>query len=209
MATPNVQNIQMGAGNIWVGGTAPTAGTDPTDPTAGTPSALNAAADSAFSGPTSGGTYVGFTNGASNMAYRPTYYMVETEQAFAEVAVVPTGEEATLSFTALELTYLNIKNAFGQVVTRVVAGPPAANVVYVGSRPTVPVNVVTLIARKKSLVGYFILTIYTGYSFSGATFNFERRADTKIPTEIRCLADLTRPEGDQLFQIVEYPANPT
>lgn len=207
MATPNVQNIKIGQMDLWVGGTAPTAGSDPTDPTAGTPSALNAAA-SGFANPTSLGTYVGFTNGPANLAYRPTYYMVETEQAFAEVAVVPTGEEASLTFNALEATYTNFKNAFGQVYTRVVVGPPAANAVYVGSRATVPTNVVAGISRKQSGVGYFIVTLYQGYSFAGATLNFERRADTKIPTELRTLADLSRPIGDQLFQLVEYAANP-
>lgn len=205
---PQVQNIHIGAGDIWVGGTAPAAGTDLTDPTAGTPSVLNTAA-SGFTAPTSGGTAIGFTNGPANLAYRPTFYMVETEQAFAEVDVVPTGEESTLSFNALEAVYTNFKNAFGQATSRVVAGPPAANAIYVGSKPVVPKNVVVLISRKKSAVGYFILTIYQGYSFSGATLNFERRADTKIPTEVRSLADLTRPVGDQLFQLVEYPANPT
>lgn len=207
MATPNVQNIQIGHGDIWVGGTAPTPGDDLTDPTAGTPSALNTAA-TGYTGPTSGGTYVGFTNGPANLAYRPTYYMVETEQAFAEVAVVPTGEESTLSFNAQEVTLANLKVAYGQAVSRVVAGPPVANAIYVGSKPTVSTQLAVLISRKQSGTGYFIATIYRSYSFAGVTTNFERRAETRIPTELRALADLTRPEGDQLFQLVEYPANP-
>lgn len=207
MATPNVQNIQIGAMDLWMGGTPPAAGSDLTDPTAGTPSALNTAA-TGFANPSSLGTYVGFTNGPANVAYRPTYYMVDTEQAFAEVAVVPTGEESTLSFNAQEITYRNLKNAFGQATSLVVAGPPAANAIFVGSKPTVPTQLAVGISRKQSGVGYFILSIYRGYSFAGATINFERRAESRIPTEIRSLADLTRPVGDQLFQLVEYPANP-
>jgi hypothetical protein len=207
MATPDVTKIQIGHGDIWVGGTAPAGGSDLTDPNAGTPSALNTAA-SLFTAPSSGGTYVGFTNGPANLAYRPTYYMVETEQAFAEVAVVPTGEEASLTFNAQEVTYLNLKNAYGQATTRVTVGPPASNAVFVGSKPTVSQQLAVLISRKRSGVGYFILSLYQSYSFAGATTNFERRAETRIPTELRCLADLTRPVGDQLFQLVEYPANP-
>jgi hypothetical protein len=208
MPTPTVQNIHIGQGEIWVGGTAPTAGTDLTDPTAGTPSALNAMA-SGFTAPTSGGTYVGFTNGAATLTYKPTFYMVETEQAFAEVAIVPTGEEASLAFTVLELTYQNLKTAWGQVTSRVVTGPPVQNALYVGSKATVPVNVVAMMSRKRSGVGYYILTVYQGYSFEGSALPFVRREDTKVATTVRCLADLTRPLSDQLFQFVEYPANPT
>lgn len=207
MAVPSVSNIKIGQGDIWIGGTPPTAGTDPNDPTAGTPSALNTAT-TGFTAPTSGGTYVGFTNGPATLNYRPTFYMVETEQAFAEVAVVPTGEETSLNYNAQEMTYQNLKTAFGQATSRVVAGPPAANAVYVGSKPTVATALAVMISRKQSQVGYFILSIYQGYSFAGASVPFERRAESRIPTEIRALADLTRPLGDQLFQLVEYPANP-
>jgi hypothetical protein len=203
-----VQNIHIGQGEIYVGGTAPTPGTDPTDPTAGTPSAL-ASMNSTFTTPSTGGAYVGFTSGPANLAYKPTFYMVETEQAYAEVVVIPTAEEASLTFTALEATYANFKTALGQVTTRVVTGPPAANVVYAGSKTVVPVEVVTLCSRKRTGTGYFLLCIYQGYSFSGATLPFERRAEMKIATELRALADLTRPDSDQLFQLIEYPANPT
>jgi hypothetical protein len=204
----NVQNIHIGQGEIWVGGTAPTAGTDLTDPNAGTPTVLNTMA-TGFTAPTSGGTYVGFTNGQANLSYKPTYYMVETEQAFAEVAIVPTGEEATLRFTALEITYANIANAYGQAVTRVTTpGPPISNAVMVGSKATVSTKVAVLCSRKRSGTGYYILTLYSAYSFAGAELPFVRREDTKIATELRCLADLTRPIGDQLFQLVEYTANP-
>ena len=89
-----IQNIHIGAGDIWLGGTAPTGGTDLTDPNAGTPSALNTMA-SGFTAPTSGGTAVGFTNGPATFSYKPTFYLVVTEQAFAEVAVVPTAVLST------------------------------------------------------------------------------------------------------------------
>ena len=207
MPTPTVANIQIGHMDLWLGGTPPTGGSDLTDPTAGTPSAFNTAAVG-YTAPTSGGTYVGFTNGPATLAYRPTYYMVETEQAFAEVAVVPTGEESTLSFNAQEITLNNLKAAYGQATSRVVAGPPAANGIYVGSKPTVATQLAVGISRKQSGTGYFILSIYRAYSFAGASVNFERRAESRIPTELRALADLTRPVGDQLFQLVEYPANP-
>jgi hypothetical protein len=204
-----VANIHIGQGEIWLGGTAPTAGTDPTDPTLGTPSAVNAFTTS-YAAPTSGGTYVGFTNGAATLTYKPTFYMVETEQAFAEVVTIPTNEEAGLAFTMLEAGYVNLATAMGQGTTRVVTpGPPAFDAIYVGSKAVISLKVTTLLSRKRSGTGYYVLTLYQAYSMEGANLNFERRVEQKIPTNMRCLADVTRPTGDQLFQLVAYAANPT
>ena len=206
MAT-DVTKIHIGQGEIWLGGTPPTAGTDPNDPTGGTPSVLNSMTTN-YAAPTSGGTYVGFTNGPATLTYRPTFYMVETEQTLGEVLATPTAEETTLAFTMLEATYLNFSNAFNQGTTRTVVGPPAQNAVYVGSKGTFSTKLLVMMSRKISGTGYYILTIYKAYSMEGATLNFERRAETRIAVTMKSLADTTRPIGDQLFQIVEYPANP-
>lgn len=200
MAT--VENIHIGAGNMWIGGTAPTAGADPIDPTS---SDLNAMT-TGFAAPASGGTAVGFTNGPATLTYRPTYYMVETEQAFAEVITTPTAEETTLAFNALEATYQNIVVAMGQATAGVNAG--TSNAIFVGGKPTVEPQVLTLCSRKRSGTGYYLLTMYQAYSNDGVALNFERRREMQIAVTVRGLADATRPEGDQLFQLVEYMANP-
>ena len=199
--------IHIGQGDLFVGGTAPTAGTDPTDPTAGTPSAL-VTATTGFAGVSTTGDYVGATNGPATFTYRPTFYQVMTEQAFSEVITVPTAEETSLAFNALESTYENIHTALGQTVTRVVGTGVLSNTNYGGGLPTVPVAPVVLLSRKRSGTGYWIVCIYQGYSAEGAALNFERRAETRIPVTIRALADGNRPLGDQLFQVVEYAANP-
>ena len=203
----NVQNIHIGQGEIYVGGTAPTGGTDLTDPNAGTPTVLNTMA-TGFTAPTSGGVYVGFTNGAATFSYKPTFYLVETEQAFAEVAVVPTAEEASLKFTALEVTYANLATVYGQVTSRVTATGTLSNAIFGGSKSIVSTKPAVLMSRKKSGIGYYLLTLYNAYSFAGGDVPFVRREDTKIAVELRCLADLARPQSDQLFQFVDYPANP-
>lgn len=204
MASTDVQKIHIGEGDVWIGGTAPTAGSDPTDPTAGTPSALNAMT-AGFAAPTSGGTYVGSTQGAATFTYRPSFYQVETEQSYAPVITTPSTEECTLGITVLEVTYQNIKNAFGQVKTRVSGSD---GVVYGGGLRVVPVAVTSMLSRKRTGAGYFLITIYQGYSREGAQVGFERRAESRMPITIHGLADPTRPEGDQLFQIVDYAANP-
>src|ERR1035437_7031349 len=97
----DVTKIHIGQGEIYFGGTAPAAGGDLTDPTS---SSVNSML-TGFTAPTSGGTYVGFTSGPATLTYKPTYYMVDTEQAFSEVVITPTAEECTLDFTMLEASY--------------------------------------------------------------------------------------------------------
>lgn len=200
MAT-NKAYVQIGQGDIWLGGTPPAAGGDPTDPTT---SALNSML-TAFTAPTSGGTAVGFTNGPAGLVFKPTYYMVETEQAFSEIMVVPTAEEASVDFTMLETSYLNLNKSMGQATSHVGAG---FNANHVGGKGAVSTGMVVLNARKTTLVGYYILTVYQAYSMDGVSLNFERRKETMNKVVMRALADTTRPVGDQLFQLVEYTANP-
>lgn len=199
---PAVEKIHIGAGNIWLGGTPPAGGVDLTDPTTST---LNSMA-SGYTAPTSAGDAVGFTNGPATLTYRPTYYMVETEQAFAEVITVPTSEETSVAFTALEATYRNIGVAMGQATSDVNVGTSSA--LFVGGKPTVDPELMVLMSRHRSGVGYFILSLYQAYSNDGVALNFERRRETQIQVTVRGLADVTRPEGDQLFQLVDYDDNP-
>lgn len=203
MAT-DVQKIHIGAGDIWVGGTPPAAGGDPLDPTTSTVNSMT----TGFVAPTSAGTAVGFTNGAATLTYKPTYYMVETEQSFAEVITVPTAEEATLGFGMQEASYQNIGIALGQGTSKVTVGPPANNAIFVGGKRTISTNVVVLSSRHKSGVGYYVLTLYSGYSVDGITMPFELRAESRMPVMMRCLSAPSRPQGDQLFQIADWAANP-
>lgn len=201
-----VSNIQLGAGEVWTGGTAPAAGSDPNDPTAGTPSVLNAMTTN-FAAPVSGGTYVGATQAPATVTYRPTYYMVSIEQAMAEVVAVPTAEEASLAATLVEMSAPNIANAWGQATSRTVVSP-ASQGLYVGSKSVLATKVVVLMARKRSGTGYYITTLYQAYSAEGATVDFNRRTESRLQMNLRALADVARPSGDQLFQLVAYDANP-
>ena len=204
MAVTDITKIHIGQGEVWFGGTAPAAGGDPNDPTT---SSVNAMTTN-FAAPVSGGAYVGFTNGPATLLYKPTFYNVETEQAFATVLVTPTAEEASLEFTMEEQSYTNLALGMSQATTSVVVGPPQRNNIFVGSKATMTFRVLTLLSRKRTGTGYYILTMYQTYSMDGATLNFERRKETQNKVVMHCLADLTRPTGDQLFQLAEYAANP-
>jgi hypothetical protein len=207
----NVSNIHLAPGDIWVTSdltAAPTGGVDLSDPTSS--DLMTFASGYSAPGTTASPAwrYVGFTNGAATLAFRPTYYMVETEQAFAEVLVVPTAEEATLAFVMQEADYRNFAISMGQATTEVNAGAPVNTALFVGGKADVNLQVIAMLSRKRTGAGYFVATLYQAYSNDGSSINFERRAEARNPVTMRCLADTTRPVGDQLFQVVDYVADP-
>jgi hypothetical protein len=201
----------LGAGDIFVTSdltAAPTKGGDPLDPTTSSLMAMLTGFTAPSTTANPSWRNVGFTNGPATLVYRPTYYLVVTEQAFAEVLANPTSEEASLGFVMLEADYRNFALTMGQGTTHIVTGPPVQNAIHVGGKPTVNLSVLVMCSRKRSGTGYFLATLYQAYSNDGANLNFERRAETRQAVTARMLADATRPQGDQLFQLVEYPANP-
>lgn len=203
--------IHLGPGDIFVTSdlaAAPTSGADKTDPTSSGLMAMTTGFASPSTAASPAWRNVGFTSGPATLVYRPTYYNVVTEQAFAEVVTTPTAEEASLNFIMLETDYRNFAFTMGQGTTRVVTGPPVQNAIHIGGKATVNLNCVVMSSRKRSGVGYYVATLYQAYSNEGATLNFERRAETRQAVVARTLADATRPVGDQLFQLVEYPTNP-
>jgi hypothetical protein len=129
----DASKIHIGPGDVWVTSdltAVPTSGADKTDPT----SSGLASMASGFTAPsmTANPSWrnVGFTNGPATLTYRPTYYSVESEQAFAEIVTTPTAEEASLGFTMLEADYRNLAITMGQGTTHVVTGPPVQNAIH-------------------------------------------------------------------------------
>lgn len=207
----DVSKVHIGAGDLWFTSdltAAPTKGVDLSDPTSS--SVMTMA--SGFTAPSTAASpswrYGGATQGPSTLTYRPTYYMVESEQAFSEIITTPTAEEATLGFTLLESDYRNLVLGMSQATPEVNAGAPVNNAIFVGGKTSVTLNVVVLCSRKRSGTGYFLLTLYQAYSAEGSTLSFARREEMRIPVTLRALADATRPVGDQLYQLVDFAANP-
>lgn len=197
-------NIHVGRGEVWVGGTAPSGGSDLTDPTS---SQVNAMA-SGFTAPTSGGTYVGSTTAPTTIVYKPTYYAVSVEQTLADVAVIPTAEEATVDMTMAELSADNIKVAWSQA-SEATSVTPAYKAVFVGGKTALTATpTVTVFSPKRTGIGYYITTVYQTYSMNGAPFSFDRKKETDLKVTLRSLAATGRPIGDQIFQVVAYDANP-
>lgn len=203
--------IHLAPGDIWVTSdltAAPAKGVDLNDPTTSAVMAMLTGYTAPSTTASPSWRYVGFTNGPATLTYRPTYYMVQTEQAFAEVITVPTAEEATLGFVLLESDYKNLAVGIGQGTTKVTGGGTPNNAIFVGGKSLVALSVVVMVSKHRSGVGYYISTLYQAYSDGGVALNFERRAETRIGVTMRSLADATRPVGDQLFQLADYAANP-
>lgn len=203
MASPTLAHVHIGQADLWVGGTPPAAGSDPNDPTT---SAVNSMV-SGGANPTSAGTYVGFTSGPSTLTYKPTYYLVISEQALSEILVVPTAEEATLDFMMLELSYNNLQTGLGQSTTKVNLSGVTYQANFVGSKQAISTNLLVAYSRKRvASTGYYIASLYSVYTQDGVALNLERRKETQMKAIMKCLADTTRPYGDQLYQYVEYNA---
>lgn len=208
-ADPN--KIQMGPGDLWVTSdltAAPAKGSDLTDPTTSSIMTMTTGFGAPSTTASPAWRYVGFTNGAATLTFRPTYYMVETEQTSAPVLTIPTAEEATIAFTLLEADYRNLSLGMATATTEVNAGVPINNTIFVGGKQSLNTAVLVLCSRKRIGVGYFLLTMYQVYSDAGVALPFDRRAEMRIGVTMRGLADATRPVGDQLFQLAEYTANP-
>jgi hypothetical protein len=82
------------------------------------------------------------------------------------------------------------------------------NAIFVGSKATMTYPLIVLCSRKRTGTGYYLLSVYQVYSMDGASINFERRRETQNKVTMKALADLTRPVGDQLFQLADFAANP-
>jgi hypothetical protein len=209
MAT-DVSKVHIGPGELYATSdltAAPTKGGTYTDPTTSSIMTMTAGLALPATSANPAWRHIGFTQGSATLTYRPTYYMVESEQAFGEILTVPTNEESTLAAIMLEADYRNLALAAGQATTEVNAGLPVNDALFVGGKQSVGLNVIVLCSRKR-VAGYFVLTLYQAYSSEGISLPFARREESRIPVTFRCVPDVTRPIGDQLFQLASYTVTP-
>lgn len=211
MPAIDVSKVHIGPGEVFFTSdltAAPTKGGNLADPTTSAILAMQTGYTLPSTSASPAWRYGGATQGAATLTYRPTYYTVQSEQAFADIITTPTSEEATLTFNLLETDYRNFIVGLQQGTAKVNASNPVNNTVYVGGRADVPLNVVAMYSRKRSGTGYFMLTLYQAYSAEGMAVAFNRREEMRLPITLRAIADASRPVGDQLFQLVDYAANP-
>ncbi len=162
-----------------------------------------------------GGVSVGLTSGEATLEYKPEFAGVEVEQAYGEVAPRVKKETVTLKFKCAEATYARIKVALSTATeTVLVAGtaPDTARRVLltVGGKTFFDPQCVALVSNigtytHQSSINnlYEWVCLYSAISVDGLTLEWKRGETRMIEVTMTGYADVTRTEGDQLFQFVQ------
>jgi hypothetical protein len=159
-------------------------------------------------------TSVGLTSGPASLDYKPEFKGVEIEQAYGEVAPRVTKESVTLKFKCAESTYDKLQVAlqtgtldFDDNVAGIV---PDSNTLYVGGLTFFDAQAIALVSNIGSYFDsgsmttidlYEWLLLYNAMSVSGLKLDWKRGETRMVEVEVTGYADVTRNEGDQLFQI--------
>jgi hypothetical protein len=162
-----------------------------------------------------GGASVGLTSGPATLEYKPEFKGVEVEQAYGEVAPRVTKESVTLKFKCAEATYERIKLALqtGTLTTTAGAGAtPTKQLLSVGGKTFFASQCIALVSP---LGTYFDsvgmadvplwewVCIYEAMSVDGLKLDWKRGETRMVEVTITGYADVTRSEGDQLFQLCQ------
>jgi hypothetical protein len=154
---------------------------------------------------------VGLTNGPASLEYKPEFKGLEVEQAFGELAPRLTKETVTLKFKCAEATYDRIKAALPMSTLVSVVGTgttPTSNVLLVGGKIDATTQCIVLVSKIGTYVNggttvqlYEWVCLYEAMSVDGVKLDWKRGENRMVEVTITGYADVTRSEGDQLFQI--------
>jgi hypothetical protein len=154
---------------------------------------------------------VGLTSGPATLEYKPEFKGVEVEQAYGEVAPRVTKETVTLKFKCAEATYTRIKLALqtGTLTTDVgAAGDPTDQLLSVGGKTFFSSQCIALVSDLGTYDNagtpvdiWEWVAIYEAMSVDGLKLDWKRGETRMVEVTITGYADVTRSEGDQLFQI--------
>jgi hypothetical protein len=160
---------------------------------------------------TTDATSVGLTNGPASLEYKPEFAAIEVEQAFGEIAPRLTKESVTLKFKCAEATYDRIQAALSTSTLVSVAGAganPTSNVLTVGGKIDAATQCVVLVSKIGSYSHmsttvdlYEWVCLYEAMSVDGVKLDWKRGENRMVEVTITGYADVTRSEGDQLFQL--------
>ena len=172
----------------------PVTGAPPTlfQHTAGVPSGLQ-----------TGYTEVGYTTGDATFEYKATKEEISPEQSLIAVDVFTKEEMAQVTFTAMERTYNTLKVAFDNIGT---VSDANKDLYYGGNGLSIvaPLTVSLFLSslHRDNTAKYSFLCLYKAYSVDGVKLPFNKAKATTYQITIKALADTTRTQGDQVFQLV-------
>ncbi len=178
--------IHVGPGRIFVGVTAGASGTPPTyiTHTDGVPST---------------GDQIGHTDGDLIFRYNLAREDLMTAQSLSPVDAFSTSEEAEVEFTAMEQTFVALREAFQDAAGEDVAGGEAF---YFGGGNSIlnPIKrTIFCAARERNDTGRFVVVVlYAAYRAEGLEMPFRKGSATTYKIRLRATCDSTRTAGDQL-----------
>lgn len=190
MATIEVKNILVGAGNLWVSKTDATV----VEPTITTPAAGDTWASKVLDAAASPWRYVGATTGGVEVGYTPDTTDIEVDQLKDAALVFNTGQTMTVGTTMAEATLANILIAWGFRST---------DLVNTGDTLNLPAAPDGLVERSIAIVGNAPKTAASGtgskrerlyygrrvVSVDGSTHTLSRTEMVGVPVSFRLLPD--------------------
>jgi len=191
MADVETSNFKIGPANVYLGGTAPATGGFIDFDAQGVPD--------------TGGVFVGATEGPVKITIENEEYEPDVEQAIGTIATYVIGESIQVEFETLEVTAQNINNAL--TVSELTEGV-GFDAVTGGGNQCITDQVLTLVTGRACAEStlYIGLCIYSAYPSEGLEMEFTKKENAKIPFTFKGHHLLSRPKGDQLYQIVEQTA---
>jgi hypothetical protein len=202
----------IGQGEIYtrvkkpdVGGAQLFVAADPGEPETGIPQ---------VAGGTDAADYVGLTNGPASLEYKPEYKAVEIEQTYVEVEPRLVKESVTLKFKCALPTYQNLLLALQSATRLSVAGDgntPNKEVLQVGGLIFSDPQTICLVSKIGSYTDTAMtpaphnlfewITLYQAMSVDGLKLDYKRGETRMVEVTFTGYGDVSRPDGDQLFQL--------
>lgn len=206
MPTIVPEHIKIGPADIFYGVTPPAAFVPMTQ----------------VNGAPSSGDYIGMTEGPAVFTYTPSYSMEDAEQELTPVEAFVIAEAGTLEFSMKEYEANKLMEAIqnGLLATNAVSDPDT-EAIHVGGRQETrngPAGAgqqsIFLISPQVGLFGgsgaqlYSYLTLYRAINTGPFVASYDKKKGMLNKIVFTCLAEVTRPKGDKLFQLVREGSNP-
>lgn len=158
--------------------------------------------------------YVGLTNGPASIEYKPEWKGVEVEQAYGEIAPRVTKETVQVKFRMAEAHYTNLRRAIQTGTTVSIAGAsgaPNKELTVVGGKIFFDPTCLAIVSPIGSYTDtqptpalhklYEWVVLYSAISVEGVKLEYKRGETRMVDVTFTGYAEVSRPEGDQLFQL--------
>jgi len=150
------------------------------------------------------GRYMGHSHGGLDLEHTIETDEVVTDQSLVPVRVVKSKEGFTISVPLAEVSLENIKDVWGLSATIEVLAGNRRLLTFGGD--TALVNKEVMLVLPSATGKKWAVTFYRATVVAPGTMSWSKDDQVDLPLELTCLADTSRPVGDQVGRILEYAA---